>query len=168
MRTDEAFIAHLHELLDPLGRVAARAMFGGWGLYLDGTIIGLVDEGRLYLKTDATSQPEFAAAGCAAFVYMSEEGPMTMSYWSAPDDALDSTEAMAPWARRARDAALRKKAGKPPGTAKSRKPSVAAGPAKPRKTNAGGKVAKSVSARKTIATSMTAKTDRNAKRREPR
>jgi DNA transformation protein len=31
-----------------------------------------------------------------------------MSYWSIPDDAMDSSEAMAPWARLAKDAAGRK------------------------------------------------------------
>ncbi|HEY2344274.1 MAG TPA: TfoX/Sxy family protein [Xanthomonadaceae bacterium] len=168
MRTDEAFIAHLHELLDPLGRVAARAMFGGWGLYLDGIIVGIVDEGRLYLKTDAESQPEFAAAGSAPFVYMSKEGPMAMSYWSVPDEALDATEAMAPWARLALAAALRKQAAKPVRKAKAARTAPTARPAKARKAVAKKATSKVVAGKKTMAGSMTAKADRTANRRKLR
>jgi len=120
MRADD-FIAHLHELFDPLGRVATRAMFGGHGLYLDDTIVGIIDDGRLYLKTDAISEPLFAAAGCAAFVYPSKNGPMTMSYWTVPDEAMDSSDAMAPWARLAKEAAARKGAMKKPKSSAKRK-----------------------------------------------
>jgi DNA transformation protein len=111
--SDKDFIAYLHELFDPFGRMRAKAMFGGWGVYLDEIIVGIVVDGRLYLKTDAQNLPEFEIAGCVPFVYDSPNGPMTMSYWSTPDDAMDSSDAMAPWARSAKAAALRKAAAKP-------------------------------------------------------
>lgn len=110
--SDAGFIAYLHELLDPRGRVTTRAMFGGHGVYLDGIIMGLVIDSRLYLKTDAVSQPQFAAAGCACFIYTGKNGPIAMSYWSVPDEAMDTSDAMAPWARLALAAAQRKDAGK--------------------------------------------------------
>ncbi len=113
MRADD-FIAHLHELLDPFGHVATRAMFGGHGLYLDGIIVGIIDDGRLYLKTDAISESLFAVAGCVAFVYPGKNGPMAMSYRTVPDEAMDSSDAMAPWARFAKEAAMRKATMKKP------------------------------------------------------
>lgn len=120
--TDNGFIANLHELLDPLGRVATRAMFGGHGVYLDGAIMGLVVDGRLYLKADAISAPTFADAGCAPFTYVSKNASIAMSYWSVPDAAMDSSEAMAPWARLALAAALRKDASKAGKRTRLRKP----------------------------------------------
>jgi len=123
------FIAYLHELLEPIGKVSARAMFGGWGVYVDGIIIGIVVEGRLYLKADALSEPRFIAAGNAPFMYPSPKGPMAMSYWSVPDDALDSSEAMGPWAKLALEAARRKAAAKKP------KPSTKGKEAKPKPTS---------------------------------
>ena len=113
MRHDD-FIAYLHELLEPLGKVSARAMFGGWGIYLEGTIIGIVAEGRLYLKADALTEPRFAAAGSAPFMYPSPKGPMPMSYWAVPDAAMDSSGEMVPWARLAMEAAGRKASAKKP------------------------------------------------------
>jgi len=99
------FIEHLRELFAPGAQFEARRMFGGWGVYLDGLMCGLVADGQLYLKTDAQTRIAFDAAGSAPFVYAGKGKPITMSYWSAPEEALESSEAMAPWAARAQIAA---------------------------------------------------------------
>ena len=119
-------IAWFRELLEPLGRITVRRMFGGAGLYVDGLIVGLEIEGTLYLKTDASSRDLFANAGGRPFVYDGKDKPVTTSYWAPPDEAMDSPEAMRPWARLALEAALRSAAAttaKKKATAKrSRKP----------------------------------------------
>jgi DNA transformation protein and related proteins len=113
MTTDADFVAYVLELFAPAGHATARRMFGGYGVYVDGVICGLVDDGRLYLKTDDATRPDFAAAGCKAFVYTGQKEPIEMSYWTVPEAAFDSAEEMAPWLRRALEAAGRKKASRP-------------------------------------------------------
>ena len=76
-------------------------------------MLALVADGELFLKTDAQSQPHFKATGCRPFVHHVRGREISMSYWSVPEDALDSPEAMRPWARMAQDAALRAQAAKP-------------------------------------------------------
>jgi len=105
-----AFLAHLHDLFDDAGVVTTRAMFGGHGVYLDGLIVGIVIDEALYLKTDATTRSRFEAAGSAPFVYTGQQKPIETSYWSAPDEALESARAMRPWVELAQAAALRKPA----------------------------------------------------------
>ena len=105
---DEAFIEYLRELFADFGPVSARAMFGGHGLYHDGLIFGIVIDDAVYLKVDEHSRPDFEAAGCAPFIYEMKGKPLPMSYWSVPAEAMDSPQAMLPWARRAYAAALRK------------------------------------------------------------
>ena len=102
------FIAHLHDLFAALGPISTRAMFGGHGVYFDGLIIGIVIDDALYLKTDEQTLTKFEAAGCAPFVYTGQQQPITMSYWSLPEDAMESPQAMLPWATLAFEAALRK------------------------------------------------------------
>ena len=119
----DAFIEHLHDLFAALGPISTRAMFGGHGVYFDGLIIGIVIDDALYLKADAQSRARFEDAGCAPFVYRfdpgrSQQPPITMSYWSLPEDAMESPQAMLPWAQLAFEAALRK----PRSSAKARKP----------------------------------------------
>ncbi len=111
-------IAWFRELLEPLGPVSVRRMFGGAGLYVDGRIVGLEIEGTLYLKTDAASRERFADAGGRPFVYEGKDKPITVNYWTPPDEAMDSPESMLPWARLALEAALRSPAKKPAKKAK--------------------------------------------------
>jgi DNA transformation protein and related proteins len=127
MPTTPPFVAHVLELLAPLGAVRARRMFGGHGLYVDALFIALIADDRLYLKADAASRAAFERAGCTPFAYSrSDLSAVTLGYWSAPDDALDSPQAMGPWARLALAAALRAKAS-------SRSPAAADQPATKRK-----------------------------------
>ena len=102
------FIAHVQELFADLGPLSARRMFGGYGLYLDDVMVGVVMDDGLYLKADDATKAQFEAAGSAPFVYEAGAKRVTMSYWSAPEAALDSPQAMLPWARLALQAALRK------------------------------------------------------------
>ena len=103
------------ELLAPIGRITARRMFGGAGLYADGLIVGLEVAGSLYLKTDDRTRQAFADAGGQPFVYDGKGRPVTMRYWTPPGEAMDSPDAMQPWARLALEAALRAAQAKPAG-----------------------------------------------------
>lgn len=109
MARQNSYVEYTLELLEPLGPVQARAMFGGWGVYLGGRMFGLIIEERLYLKTDELTRPRFEAAGGEPFVYDAGKGrkPVTLSYWTPPPDAADDALALLPWARRAVEAAQR-------------------------------------------------------------
>ena len=107
------FADYAVELLGAAGRVAARRMFGGFGLYCGGVMFALIADDVLYLKADALNRPELERAGSAPFTYEAKGRRTIMAYWRAPDDAMESRELMAPWARGALDAALRAKAARP-------------------------------------------------------
>ncbi|NOK06743.1 MULTISPECIES: TfoX/Sxy family protein [Myxococcus] len=115
-RTD-SFVEYTVELLEKLGAVQSRSMFGGWGLYLGGRMFGLIGGGQLFLKVDDVTRPDFQAAGCRPFVYEGMSTPVELGYWTPPADAADDAYALLPWARKAVDAANRaalKKAKKTP------------------------------------------------------
>jgi DNA transformation protein len=82
-------------------------MFGGYGVYHDELMIGLVADDTLYLKTDALSATQFSAAGCVPFEYTKNGVTMKMSYSSAPIEIFDDPEIAKTWAARAYEAALR-------------------------------------------------------------
>jgi DNA transformation protein len=112
MRSTSDFAAYAVELLGTVGRVAARRMFGGYGLYCDGVMFALIADDVLYLKADDASRPEFERAGSEPFVYEARGRRTTMAYWRAPDEAMESRELAAPWARTAVAAALRARSAK--------------------------------------------------------
>lgn len=107
MASSQEFVEHVLDLLAPLGRVEARRMFGGHGVYARGAMLGLLDDDELFLKTDEATRPRFVEAGCRRWTY----GPMReTSYFRPPDEAHEDAAAMLPWARLALDAALRTRA----------------------------------------------------------
>lgn len=112
-------IDHLLELLEPAGALTARRMFGGWGIYADGRMFAIVVDGELLLKVDAATRARFEGEGCQPFVYHARGREIPMSYWTLPAEAMDSAEAMRPWARMALEAAARKAEATP---ARGRKP----------------------------------------------
>lgn len=118
------YVEYLKELLAGLGSIQARKMFGGYGIYHDGLMFGLVAEDRLYLKVDEDSKARFRAAGSEPFVYHGGGKTVEMSYWSAPEDAMDAAHAMLPWARLAFAAAVRNAAAKAAKPARKRKPAA--------------------------------------------
>lgn len=95
------------DFFEAFGRVTTRKMFGGTGIYHDGTIFALEAYGEILLKADAESAREFAAAGSRQFVFEGKGKTTAMPYWSVPDEAVDDPEMRAEWARKAFQAALR-------------------------------------------------------------
>src|SRR5688572_29350826 len=104
----EGLIEHLRDLFEPLGPISARAMFGGHGLYFDGLIIGIIIQDALYLKVDEQTRGRFEAVGSEPFVYDMRGKPLALRYWTLPEEAMDSPQAMRPWAQLAIEAARRK------------------------------------------------------------
>jgi len=99
----------IEEMFEPLGRVTIRRMFGGKGIDHHGLIVALeLSDGELLLKADATSAPEFRAAGASQWSYETKKGKAAaMPYWTVPDEALDDPDIMAKWLTLAYEAALR-------------------------------------------------------------
>ena len=106
MAARSEFAGLVEELLQPVGPVEVRAMFGGHGVFLDGVMFGLIADDELYLKVDDVNRGLFVDAGLEAFVYQSDGRAVTMSYHRAPD-VLEDWERFEPWAASAIDASRR-------------------------------------------------------------
>jgi DNA transformation protein and related proteins len=107
---NQEFATYCCDLLGAIGPCVLRRMFGGYGISVDGlTVAIMTDLGqgeKLWLKADDDSRARFEAAGCQRFGYLREGVQRGMNYYSAPEEAMDSPQQMAPWARLAREAAL--------------------------------------------------------------
>jgi DNA transformation protein and related proteins len=109
MPCTRTFVDHAVDLLSSLGPVQARAMFGGYGVYARGVMIGLLDGDELFLKADDETRERFRGAGCRMWVY---PGMAETNYYRPPDEAHEDQEAMFPWARLGLEAAVRVRAAK--------------------------------------------------------
>jgi DNA transformation protein and related proteins len=102
---DHSFKEFVLDQLRALPDVRAKAMFGAHGLYQGEHFFGILDEGRLFFKTDAQSQADYVARGMAPFTYESKGRTQTMSYHEVPPDVLENPMELVAWAQRAIQAA---------------------------------------------------------------
>lgn len=107
MAKENEFVAHLLELLEPFGPVQAKAMFGGFGIYLKGLMFGLVADDTLYFKVDEKSRPDYEEKGLRPFTHQRGGKTFAMSYYRAPEKAIDDAHDLCLWAKKAYDAAVR-------------------------------------------------------------
>lgn len=101
------FVSYIVELMQSIGPVTAKGMFGGHGIFLEGLMFGLVADGILYLKADEETEDEFESRELEAFTYNKQGKEFKMSYYQAPEEAMESAEEMNIWANKAFGAALR-------------------------------------------------------------
>ncbi len=118
MATHLDFANYCCEMLSSAGPCLAKSMFGGFGISTGGLTIAILadlgDGEKLWLKGDESTRALYESAGCRIFSYAAQGVPRTMNYFSAPDEAMDSPDAMRPWARLALECAVRARAAKPP------------------------------------------------------
>jgi DNA transformation protein and related proteins len=89
-----------------------NSRFVGHGVFLEGLMFGLIADKTLYLKVDNESKPDFTDLGLEAFSYNKKSKEMKLSYFQAPEEALEDLEVMNLWANKAYGAALRAAANK--------------------------------------------------------
>ncbi len=111
-KVEKEFVSYVVDLMQSIGPVRAKAMFGGHGVFLDELMFALVADNILYLKVDKDTENEFKDRGLDAFAYR-KKGKETsykvikMSYYQVPEEALEDSEEMNLWANKAYSVALR-------------------------------------------------------------
>lgn len=103
------FIIFLEETLAPMEGIEAKRMFGGFGLFKDGLMFGLIADDVLYLKVDSKNKPNFDALDLEPFSYSRGDKTFAMSYHRAPSNALEQSDTLLKWAQSSYAAAVRVK-----------------------------------------------------------
>ena len=106
-KVEKEFVSYVVDLMQPLGPVYAKSMFGGHGIFLDGLMFALVADSVLYLKVDKETEQEFRDRFLEQFTYNKQGKELKMSYYQAPEETLDDADEMKHWADKGFGAALR-------------------------------------------------------------
>ncbi|HLI12708.1 MAG TPA: TfoX/Sxy family protein [Alphaproteobacteria bacterium] len=105
----EVFVDGIAARLTPLGPIASRRLFSGFGLYLEDTIFAIAVRGRLFLKVDDKNRLDFVRRGFAQLTYEGRSGVVGLPYWEVPSAIIDDPRALRRWARKAHAAGVRAK-----------------------------------------------------------
>ena len=108
MAITNEFLAEIRDLFAPMGEITTRKMFGGGGIYCDGLIFAIADDGRIYVKGDQDNISEFEDAGMEPFSYINHDGQrMEMKYYQLPLKAHTDSGLACEWGQKGLDAAHR-------------------------------------------------------------
>jgi DNA transformation protein and related proteins len=86
------------ELLDGIGQLRHRKMFGGIYIYCDDLFIATIHDDKLYFKANKKSAKAFIDQGLAVFSYLKNGEPAYLQYYEAPPVVLTSRAEMKTWA----------------------------------------------------------------------
>ena len=89
-KMDNPFHAYVEDLFANLGRIRIRKMFGGAGVYSGEDMFALINEDRVYVKSDDSLKADLESEGGESFEWTNPNTGKTikMSYVSLPVDAL--------------------------------------------------------------------------------
>ncbi len=102
-----SFADFVCEIFQIVGPVTTRKMFGGYGLFLDGLMFGIIDGNTLYLKTDDHSEHPFIDKGLEKFSYLRQGKPCFLNYHQAPEESLEDLDQTRYWGNLAYETAIR-------------------------------------------------------------
>jgi DNA transformation protein and related proteins len=93
----DSFVTFVLEQLSDLEGLSCRAMFGGHGLYCGPTFFGILHAGRLYLKTDDSTEAQYVGRGMKPF--RPSDKQVLKTYYEVPADVLEDREQLTEWAQ---------------------------------------------------------------------
>ena len=105
-QTEKEFALYVGEMMQPIGPVQRKFMFGVYGLFLDGLMIGLITDNTLYLKTNKNTEHLFKNKGLEPFTYQKKNKAVSLPYFQAPEEILEEHDAMNERANRSYSKAL--------------------------------------------------------------
>ena len=107
----DAFMAYLL----PHGPITVRSMFGGYGIFYEGTIFASIIENELYFRTSEKSQLQFESRGSKQFIFESAgRRPVAMPYFTLPETILKNPNELSKWIKEAYSISLQSKSKKKP------------------------------------------------------
>jgi DNA transformation protein and related proteins len=109
MASDKSVCDEITARLTPMGPVTGRGMFGGYGIFMEGLMFGLIADNELYFKVDDQNRAAFEAKGSTPFTYQGKSKPIEMSYWKVSSDIFADINMLVEWGSEAFSAAKRAK-----------------------------------------------------------
>ncbi len=97
-----AIVGALEIRLGAWGPIEAKRLFGGYALYRDGALFGLVMRERVYFKTGPGNLADYVATGMPPFQYTRSSGRVIATHhYEVPPAVLDDPDELAHWAEKA-------------------------------------------------------------------
>jgi DNA transformation protein len=90
MKASPEYLNFIIDKLSPIGDVRSRAMFGGYGIFSEGSMFALIAEDTLYFKVNESNRDMYEKAQSKPF-------PHGISYWEVPPEVIEENTRLLDW-----------------------------------------------------------------------
>jgi DNA transformation protein len=98
MAVSDSYLTFVLEQLAGVPQVITKRMFGGMGIYSEGTFFAVIDNDTLFFKVDETLAKRYRDKGMPPFAPIPGAKPM-MGYYQVPPDVLEDARELGKWAK---------------------------------------------------------------------
>ena len=91
MKASPEYLNFIIDKLSPIGGIRSRAMFGGYGIFYEGSMFALIAEDTLYFKVNESNRAMYKKAQSKPF-------PHGISYWEVPAEVIEEDSELLDWA----------------------------------------------------------------------
>ncbi|WP_256384014.1 TfoX/Sxy family DNA transformation protein [Photobacterium toruni] len=89
---DKPILKNSLQLLDHLGDIKSRSMFGGFGIFAGETMFALIVNNKLHLRANAKNEEEFKQAGLKPYIYEKRGFPVKTKHYAILDEWWEQPE----------------------------------------------------------------------------
>lgn len=103
MSRDTGYLQYiLEEIMPDVPGITSRGMFGGFGLYKNGVIFGLIIQDQLYFKVNDSTREDYLSRGSKAFSFDKKNKKMiSLNYYEVPSEIMEDRNEIVIWIEKA-------------------------------------------------------------------
>ena len=87
----------LYDVFEEKDNVTARAMMGGYILYMNGKVFAIAEDDELWFKGSNDLNEWYMSRGSRKFSYMKEGKLQEMNYFLVPEEVIENREMFNEW-----------------------------------------------------------------------
>ncbi len=107
MAISDKYLDYIIDQLSMFGEVETKRMFGGIGIFREGTMFAMIGKDRFRMRADDQNRGDYESYGMKAF--MSTAKKKGLPYFEVPVEILEHKDLLTKWASESYYAALRGK-----------------------------------------------------------
>lgn len=91
------YATYILDLLEPLGGIRSRRMFGGHGIYQYDWFFAIIANDTLFFKVNDNTVSAFKEHDSKPFTYTGKGKEVSLNYWAVPVDIMENSEQLDKW-----------------------------------------------------------------------
>ena len=101
MKNKNEFLNYMLDLLEPMGELSYKPLFGGYAICKHDAAFALVFDATVYFKTDMTNRKDYESYSSNPLTYQKQGKTISLSNLEVPAEVMEDQDRLLQWANTA-------------------------------------------------------------------